>query len=158
MVVRRGQDDQSILPMAGHFRHSGHVLRFTEYMDAGATNGWRLAEVVPAEIVSLIGGQWPIEPVAPTYHGDVARRYRDGAGEAGVIAAVTQPFCRGCSLARLSAEGNTPVCGHRARPARSAARRRQRPGAAPADRRDSGPDVPTATPSCARCRPSARTR
>ena len=113
MVVRRGQNDQSILPMAGHFRHSGHVLRFIEYMDVGTTNGWRLEEVVPAaEIVSLIGGQWPLEPVAPAYHGEVARRYRyrDGAGEVGVIASVTQPFCRGCTRARLSAEGKLYTC------------------------------------------------
>jgi cyclic pyranopterin phosphate synthase len=113
MVVRRGQNDQSILPMAGHFRHSGHVLRFIEYMDVGTTNGWRLEEVVPAaEIVSLIGAQWPLEPVAPAYHGEVARRYRyrDGAGEVGVIASVTQPFCRGCTRARLSAEGKLYTC------------------------------------------------
>ena len=113
MVVRRGQNDQSILPMAGHFRHSGHVLRFIEYMDVGTTNGWRLEEVVPAaEIVSLIGAQWPLEPVAPTYHGEVARRYRyrDGAGEVGVIASVTQPFCRGCTRARLSADGKLYTC------------------------------------------------
>jgi cyclic pyranopterin phosphate synthase len=113
MVVRRGQNDQSILPMAGHFRHSGHVLRFIEYMDVGTTNGWRLEEVVPAaEIVSLIGAQWPLEPVAPTYHGEVARRYRyrDGAGEVGVIASVTQPFCRGCTRARLSADGKLYSC------------------------------------------------
>lgn len=113
MVVRRGQNDQSILPMAGHFRHSGHVLRFIEYMDVGTTNGWRPEEVVPAaEIVSLIGAQWPLEPVAPAYHGEVARRYRyrDGAGEVGVIASVTQPFCRGCTRARLSAEGKLYTC------------------------------------------------
>ncbi len=113
MVVRRGQNDQSILPMAEHFRHSGHVPRFIEYMDVGTTNGWRLEEVVPAaEIVSLIGAQWPLEPVAPTYHGEVARRYRyrDGAGEVGVIASVTQPFCRGCTRARLSADGNLYTC------------------------------------------------
>jgi GTP 3',8-cyclase len=113
MVVRRGQNDQSILPMAEHFRHSGHVLRFIEYMDVGTTNGWRLEEVVPAaEIVSLIGAQWPLEPVAPTYHGEVARRYRyrDGAGEVGVIASVTQPFCRGCTRARLSADGKLYSC------------------------------------------------
>ena len=113
MVVRRGQNDQSILPMAEHFRHSGHVLRFIEYMDVGTTNGWRLEEVVPAaEIVSLIGARWPLEPVAPTYHGEVVRRYRyrDGAGEVGVIASITQPFCRGCTRARLSADGKLCTC------------------------------------------------
>ena len=98
---------------AGHFRSSGHVLRFIEYMDVGTTNGWRLEEVVPAaEIISLIGGQWPLEPVAPAYHGEVAGRYRygDGAGEIGVIASVTQPFCRGCTRARLPADGKLYTC------------------------------------------------
>src|SRR2546421_4379159 len=113
MVVRRGVNEQSVLPMAAHFRHSGHVLRFIEYMDVGTTNGWRLEEVVPAaEIISLIGRQWPLEPVAPAYHGEVASRYRyrDGAGEIGVIASVTQPFCRGCTRARLSADGKLYTC------------------------------------------------
>src|SRR6266849_6568563 len=113
MVVRRGVNEQSILPMAAHFRHSGYVLRFVEYMDVGTTNGWRLDDVVPAaEIISLIGGQWPLEPVAPAYPGEVASRwrYRDGAGEIGVIASVTQPFCRGCTRARLSADGKLYTC------------------------------------------------
>jgi cyclic pyranopterin phosphate synthase len=113
MVVRRGVNGQSVLPMAAHFRHSGHVLRFIEYMDVGTTNGWRLEEVVPAaEIISLIGRQWPLEPVAPAYPGEVASRYRyrDGAGEIGVIASVTQPFCRGCTRARLSADGRLYTC------------------------------------------------
>ena len=113
MVVRRAVNEQSVLPMAAHFRHSGHVLRFIEYMDVGTTNGWRLEEVVPAaEIISLIGGQWPLEPAAPGYPGEVARRYRyrDGAGEIGVIASVTQPFCRGCTRARLSADGQLYTC------------------------------------------------
>jgi GTP 3',8-cyclase len=113
MVVRRGVNEQSILPMAAHFRHSGHVLRFIEYMDVGTTNGWRLDGVVPAaEIISLIGGQWPIELAAPAYPGEVARRYRyrDGGGEIGVIASVTQPFCRGCTRARLSADGKLYTC------------------------------------------------
>jgi cyclic pyranopterin phosphate synthase len=113
MVVRRGVNEQSILPMAVHFRRSGHVLRFIEYMDVGTTNGWRLDDVVPAaEIISLIGGQWPLQPVDPAYPGEVARRwrYRDGAGEIGVIASVTQPFCRGCTRARLSADGKLYTC------------------------------------------------
>src|SRR5215472_17557490 len=113
MVVRRGVNEQSILPMAAHFRHSGHVLRFIEYMDVGTTNGWRLDDVVPAaEVIALIGGQWPLEPVAPGYPGEVATRYRyrDGAGEIGVIASVTQPFCRGCTRARLSADGQLYTC------------------------------------------------
>src|SRR5436309_4273436 len=113
MVVRRGVNEQSVLPMAAHFRHSGHVLRFIEYMDVGTTNGWRLDEVVPAaEIISLVGGQWPLEPLAPGCPGEVAARYRyrDGAGEIGVIASVTQPFCRGCTRARLSADGQLYTC------------------------------------------------
>jgi GTP 3',8-cyclase len=113
MVVRRGVNEHSILSMAAHFRHSGHVLRFIEYMDVGSTNGWRLEEVVPAaEIISEIGGQWPLQPVAPGYSGEVASRYRyrDGAGEIGVIASVTQPFCRGCTRARLSADGKLYTC------------------------------------------------
>jgi GTP 3',8-cyclase len=113
MVVRRGVNEQSILPMAAHFRRSGHVLRFIEYMDVGTTNGWRLDDVVPAaEIISLIGGQWPLQPVDPAYPGEVARRYRyrDGGGEIGVIASVTQPFCRGCTRARLSADGKLYTC------------------------------------------------
>jgi cyclic pyranopterin phosphate synthase len=113
MVVRRGVNEQSILPMAAHFRHSGHVLRFIEFMDVGTTNGWRLDEVVAAaEIISVIGGQWPLEPVGPAYPGEVAARYRyrDGAGEIGVIASVTQPFCRGCTRARLSADGKLYTC------------------------------------------------
>jgi cyclic pyranopterin phosphate synthase len=113
MVVRRGVNDQSILPMAAHFRHTGHVLRFIEYMDVGTTNGWRLDDVVPAaEIISVVGGQWPLEPAAANYPGEVAARYRytDGGGEIGVIASVTQPFCRGCTRARLSADGQLFTC------------------------------------------------
>src|SRR5947208_1964570 len=90
-----------------------HELRLIEYMDVGTTNGWRLDEVVPAaEIICLIGGQWPVAPAAPAYPGEVARRYRyrDGAGEIGVIASVTQPFCRGCTRARLSADGKLYTC------------------------------------------------
>ena len=113
MVVRRGVNDQSILPMAAHFRHSGQVLRFIEYMDVGSTNGWRLDEVVPAaQIISMIDGRWPLAPVEAAYPGEVARRYRyrDGAGEIGVIASVTLPFCRGCTRARLTADGQLFTC------------------------------------------------
>jgi cyclic pyranopterin phosphate synthase len=113
MVVKRGVNEQSILPMAANFRHSGHVLRFIEYMDVGTTNGWRLDDVVPAaEIIARIGGQWPLEPIVANYPGEVATRYRyrDGAGEIGVIASVTQPFCRGCTRARLSADGKLYTC------------------------------------------------
>jgi cyclic pyranopterin phosphate synthase len=106
-------NEQSILPMAAHFRHTGHVLRFIEYMDVGTTNGWRLDDVVPAaEIISLIGEQWPLEPAVANYPGEVATRYRytDGGGEIGVIASVTQPFCRACTRARLSADGQLFTC------------------------------------------------
>ena len=113
MVVKRGQNDGSVLEMAEQFRGTGHVLRFIEYMDVGHTNGWRLDDVVPAaEIVRTIDSVWPLEPVEPGYRGEVARRYRyrDGAGEIGVIASVTQPFCGDCTRARLSAEGRLYTC------------------------------------------------
>jgi cyclic pyranopterin phosphate synthase len=99
--------------MARHFHGSGHILRFIEFMDVGATNGWRLDDVVPAaEIVAAIDGELPIEPVPQSYRGEVAQRwrYRDGGGEIGVIASVTQPFCSDCTRARLSAEGKLYTC------------------------------------------------
>jgi len=113
MVVKRGVNEASVLPMADHFRGSGQILRFIEYMDVGTTNRWRLDDVVPAaEIVRSIGREWPLEPVEPNYRGEVAKRwrYRDGAGEFGVIASVTQPFCGDCTRARLSAEGRLFTC------------------------------------------------
>ena len=113
MVVKRGENEDSILPMAAHFRGSGHILRFIEYMDVGTTNGWRLDDVVSAaEIISRVGDAWPLEPAAPNSYGEVAERwrYRDGAGEVGVIASVTQPFCGSCTRARLSAEGELYTC------------------------------------------------
>jgi GTP 3',8-cyclase len=113
MVVKRGVNDDSVLPMARYFRGTGHILRFIEYMDVGHTNGWRLDDVVPvAEIVSAIDASLPLEPVEPNYPGEVARRYRyaDGSGEIGVIASVTQPFCGACTRARLSAEGRLYTC------------------------------------------------
>jgi cyclic pyranopterin phosphate synthase len=113
MVVKRGQNDGSVLEMAERFRGTGHVLRFIEYMDVGHTNGWRLDDVVPAaQIVRAIDELWPLEPVDAAYRGEVAHRYRyrDGAGEIGVIASVTQPFCGDCTRARLSAEGKLYTC------------------------------------------------
>jgi cyclic pyranopterin phosphate synthase len=113
MVVKRGVNEESIVPMAGHFRGSGHILRFIEYMDVGNSNGWRMADVVPAaEIVRAVDAVWPVEPIDPNYYGEVAERwrYRDGAGEIGVIASVTQPFCGTCTRARLSAEGQLYTC------------------------------------------------
>jgi cyclic pyranopterin phosphate synthase len=112
-VVKRGVNDADLLGLAEHFRGSGHVLRFIEYMDVGSTNGWRLEDVVSAEeIVSRISERWPLEPAAPERPDATARRWRylDGAGEIGVVASVTQPFCGGCSRARLSAEGRLYTC------------------------------------------------
>jgi cyclic pyranopterin phosphate synthase len=113
MVVRRGLNEDSILPMARYFRGTGMILRFIEYMDVGHTNGWRLDDVVPAaEIIETIDAELPLEPVEPNYPGEVANRwrYRDGSGEIGVIASVTQPFCGACTRARLSAEGKLYTC------------------------------------------------
>jgi cyclic pyranopterin phosphate synthase len=113
MVVRRGLNEDSVLPMARYFRARGHILRFIEYMDVGHSNGWRLDDVVPAaEIVAAIDAQMPLDLVPPNYPGEVADRwrYRDGSGEVGVIASVTQPFCRDCTRARLSAEGALYTC------------------------------------------------
>jgi GTP 3',8-cyclase len=113
MVVKRGLNDTSVLDMARHFRGSGHILRLIEFMDVGASNGWRLDDVVPAaELVAAIGAEWPLEPVPAAYSGEVAERYRyrDGGGEIGVIASVTQPFCHACTRARLSADGRLYTC------------------------------------------------
>jgi cyclic pyranopterin phosphate synthase len=112
-VVKRGANDGDLLSLAEHFRGSGHVLRFIEYMDVGSTNGWRLEDVVSAEeIVRRISERWPLEPVAADRPDSTARRWRylDGAGEIGAVASVTQPFCGGCSRARLSAEGRLYTC------------------------------------------------
>lgn len=113
MVVKRGLNETSILPMARFFREKGYILRFIEYMDVGHTNGWRLDDVVPAaEIVRTISAEMPLEPADPNYTGEVAERwrYKDGKGEIGVIASVTQAFCSTCTRARLSAEGKLYTC------------------------------------------------
>jgi cyclic pyranopterin phosphate synthase len=113
MVVKKGVNETSVLPMARFFRGTGHILRFIEYMDVGNTNAWRLDEVIPAvKIVKLIHDEFPIESLEPNYPGEVARRwrYKDGGGEIGIIASVTQPFCGDCSRARLSAEGKLYTC------------------------------------------------
>jgi cyclic pyranopterin phosphate synthase len=113
MVVQRGVNDDQILPMAEHFRGSGHILRFIEYMDVGVSNGWRLEDVVSsAEVIRRIGAVHPVEPVAPAYPGEVAERWRylDGGGEIGVISSVTHAFCGGCTRARLSTEGVLYTC------------------------------------------------
>lgn len=112
-VVKRGVNDGGIVDLARHFRGTGHIVRFIEYMDVGTTNGWRLDDVVPAaEIVERIDAAFPLQPVEASYRGEVARRfrYRDGAGEIGVISSVTQPFCGDCTRARISAEGKLYTC------------------------------------------------
>jgi GTP 3',8-cyclase len=112
-VVKRGANEDQIVPMAAFFRERGHTLRFIEYMDVGHTNGWRLDDVVPAaEIVAVLDRAFGVEPVDAAYRGEVAKRYRyrDGAGEFGVISSVTQPFCGDCTRARLSAEGRLYTC------------------------------------------------
>jgi cyclic pyranopterin phosphate synthase len=113
MVVKRGLNDHSVVDMARHFKGSGHIVRFIEFMDVGATNGWRMDDVVPsAEIVRRISAEMPLEPAQPNYTGEVAERWRytDGSGEIGVISSVTQAFCRTCTRARLSTEGMLYTC------------------------------------------------
>jgi cyclic pyranopterin phosphate synthase len=120
MVVKRGTNDHEILPMARHFRGSGSVLRFIEYMDVGATNGWRMDEVLPsAEVIRRIHAQWPMVALEPSAPGETAQRwgYADAngrfdpsQGEVGVISSVTQAFCADCNRARLSTEGKLYLC------------------------------------------------
>ncbi|MCI2417957.1 GTP 3',8-cyclase MoaA [Saccharopolyspora sp. K220] len=113
-VVKRGMNDGAdILELAEFGREHGYVVRFIEYMDVGTTNGWRMSDVVPArEIVERLHAAWPVAPVDPDYPGEVAQRYRylDGRGEVGIIASVTEPFCRTCTRARLSAQGELFTC------------------------------------------------
>jgi cyclic pyranopterin phosphate synthase len=113
MVVRRGLNDDQIVPMARHFRHTGHVLRFIEYMDVGNTNGWNMQEVVPSqEVLQRIAHAFPLTSLETDVMGRVAERwaYADGGGEIGVISSVTQAFCNGCTRARLSPEGKIFLC------------------------------------------------
>ena len=112
-VVQRGVNDAELLTLCEYFRERGHSLRFIEFMDVGNTNHWSATGVVPAkEIVERIAQRWPIKPVGPSYRGEVAARYRytDGAGEIGLISSVTEPFCRDCHRARLSADGKLYTC------------------------------------------------
>ncbi len=112
-VVQRGVNDAELPALCAYFRERGHTLRFIEFMDVGNTNHWSQARVVPArEIVERIGAHWPLEPVGPAYRGEVAARYRyvDGRGEIGLISSVTEPFCRDCHRARLSADGKLYTC------------------------------------------------
>lgn len=112
-VLKRSINENQILPLARHFRGSGHILRFIEYMDVGSSNGWRMEDVVPSgEVVRRIGEAFPLEPIDPNYPGEVAERWRytDGAGEIGVISSVTQAFCSTCTRIRLSTEGKLYTC------------------------------------------------
>jgi cyclic pyranopterin phosphate synthase len=113
MVVRRGTNDHQVVDMARHFRGTGHIVRFIEFMDVGATNGWLMDDVVPsAEIVRRVNEAFPCEPVNPNHFGEVAKRwrYQDGAGEFGIISSVTQAFCSSCNRARLSTDGSVYTC------------------------------------------------
>lgn len=112
-VIQRGVNEHAVVDMARHFRGTGHIVRFIEYMDVGNSNGWRLDDVVPAdEMVEAINAEFPLEPVPPNYPGEVANRFRylDGEGEVGVIASVTKPFCGSCTRSRISAEGTMYTC------------------------------------------------
>ena len=113
MVVKRGVNENAILPMVRHFKEAGQILRLIEYMDVGSSNGWRLDDVVTAkEMVEKINKEFPIRPVQANYPGEVANRYEfeDGSGEIGVIASVSHPFCGACSRARISADGKLYTC------------------------------------------------
>jgi cyclic pyranopterin phosphate synthase len=113
MVVKRGVNDREIVAMAQRWRGTGHIVRFIEYMDVGATNGWRMDDVVPSgEVIQAISRSWALEPVDANYQGEVAERwrYKDGAGEIGVISSVTQAFCSSCTRMRLSTEGSLFTC------------------------------------------------
>ena len=112
-VVQRGVNDHTIVDLARHFKGTGHIVRFIEYMDVGNLNGWDLNQVVTVdEIVSKIHSEIPLEPLEPNYPGEVARRYRykDGNGEIGVITSVSNPFCGNCTRARLSTDGKLYTC------------------------------------------------
>ena len=112
-VVKRGVNDDQLVDMARYFKGTGHIVRFIEYMDVGASNGWRMDDVIPsAEVVARINAQFPVVPVDPNYEGEVAERWRyvDGSGEFGVISSVTQAFCATCTRARLSTEGKLYTC------------------------------------------------
>jgi cyclic pyranopterin phosphate synthase len=113
MVVKRGTNDSEIVPMARHFKGTGIVLRFIEYMDVGATNGWRMDEVLPsAEVVARLREHFPLDAMQANTTGETAERWRytDGSGEIGVISSVTQAFCHDCNRARLSTEGKLFLC------------------------------------------------
>ncbi|MDD5297110.1 MAG: GTP 3',8-cyclase MoaA [Rhodocyclaceae bacterium] len=113
MVVKRGTNDAGIVDLARHFRGTGHIVRFIEYMDVGSKNGWKLDEVLPSEeVVRRIAAEFPLEAIAPDYPGEVAQRwvYEDGSGEIGAISSVTQAFCATCTRVRLSTDGRLYTC------------------------------------------------
>jgi cyclic pyranopterin phosphate synthase len=113
MVVKRGVNEDEVVTMARHFRGTGHIVRFIEYMDVGTSNGWRMDEVVPSsDVLRRVAQEFPLEPLDANYTGEVAERwrYRDGQGEIGVISSVSQAFCRECTRARLSTEGKLYLC------------------------------------------------
>ena len=112
-VVRKNVNEHTIVDLARHFKGTGHIIRFIEYMDVGNLNGWKLDDVLSADkIISRIDAELPLEPIAPNYKGEVATRYRylDGEGEIGVIASVTKPFCGNCTRARVSSAGEYYTC------------------------------------------------
>jgi cyclic pyranopterin phosphate synthase len=113
VVVTRGLNDHTVLDLVEHFRGTGVIVRFIEYMDVGTINHWRLADTVPTrELLATIGARWPLAPVDRNYHGEVASRYAfaDGAGELGFISSVSAPFCGSCTRARLSSDGQLFTC------------------------------------------------
>ena len=112
-VVQKGVNDHTLVDLARHFKGTGHIVRFIEYMDVGTRNGWDLDHVVPSrDVIRMLDDAFGIEPVDPNYEGEVAERWRyaDGTGEVGVIASVTQPFCSGCTRARLTTDGQLVTC------------------------------------------------
>ena len=113
VVVQRGVNDHKILDVLEHFRGTGHIVRFIEFMDVGNRNGWSMDQVVPSkEVLARIHARWPVRAVGRNYAGEVARRYQylDGQGELGFISSVTEPFCGSCSRARISADGTLYTC------------------------------------------------
>lgn len=112
-VIKRGLNEDSILPLVERFRNTPHILRFIEFMDVGNSNKWNMESVVSAdEMLEIINSRYPLEAMKPNYAGEVARRFKfqDGAGEIGMIASVTKPFCGGCSRMRISAHGSLYLC------------------------------------------------
>ncbi len=113
MVVKKGTNDHEIVAMAKHFKGSGIILRFIEFMDVGSSNGWNMEQVLPSkEVIARINEVFPLEPIEANYSGEVAQRWRyvDGSGEIGVISSVTQTFCHECTRARISTDGQMYLC------------------------------------------------